>query len=43
MKPLKILIADDHELIREGLRARIEKHPGWEVCAEAVNGREAVE
>ena len=43
MKPLKILIADDHELIREGLKARIEMHPGWEVCAEAVNGREAVE
>ncbi len=43
MKSLSILIADDHELIREGLRARIEKVPGWRVCAEAVNGRQAVE
>lgn len=43
MKPLKILIADDHELIREGLKARIEKQAGWEVCGEAGNGREAVE
>ena len=43
MKPLKILIADDHELIRDGLKARLEKHEGWEVCGEAVNGRQAVE
>jgi DNA-binding NarL/FixJ family response regulator len=43
MKPLRILIADDHELIREGLKARIEKQPGWKVCGEAVNGRQAVE
>jgi DNA-binding NarL/FixJ family response regulator len=43
MKPLKILIADDHELIREGLRARLEKRTGWKVCGEAVNGRQAVE
>lgn len=43
MKTLKILIADDHELIREGLKARLEKQPGWQVCAEAVNGRQAVE
>ena len=43
MKPLKILIADDHELIRDGLKARLEKQTGWIVCGEAVNGREAVE
>ena len=43
MKPLNILIADDHELIRDGLKARLEKHPGWKVCGEAVNGRGAVE
>ena len=42
MKPLRILIADDHELIRDGLRARLEKHEGWSVCCEAVNGRDAV-
>jgi DNA-binding NarL/FixJ family response regulator len=43
MKTLEILIADDHELIREGLRTRIEKQPGWNVCGEAANGRHAVE
>ncbi len=43
MKRLKILIADDHELIREGLKARLEKQEGWQVCGEAVNGRQAVE
>lgn len=40
---IKILIADDHELVRDGLKARIAAHPGWQVCAEAANGREAVE
>ena len=43
MKTLKILIADDHELIREGLKARLGRHEGWKVCGEAVNGRQAVE
>ena len=43
MKPLKILIADDHELIRDGLKARLEKQENWEVCGAAVNGRQAVE
>jgi DNA-binding NarL/FixJ family response regulator len=40
---LRILIVDDHEVIRRGLRALIESHPGWEVCGEAATGREAVE
>jgi DNA-binding NarL/FixJ family response regulator len=40
---LRILIADDHEVAREGIRALLEGHPGWEVCAEAKDGREAVE
>jgi len=40
---LRILIADDHEVVRRGLRALLESHPGWEVCGEAVSGREAVE
>jgi DNA-binding NarL/FixJ family response regulator len=43
MNTLKILIADDHELIRDGLRTRLETQPGWIICGEAVNGREAVE
>ena len=40
---MKILIADDHELVRKGLRAVLEERPGWKVCGEAVNGRHAVE
>jgi DNA-binding NarL/FixJ family response regulator len=42
-KPLQILIADDHEVVRRGIRALLEGHPGWEVCAEAKDGRQAVE
>jgi DNA-binding NarL/FixJ family response regulator len=41
--PVQILVADDHHVVRAGLRALIESHPGWQVCAEATNGREAVE
>jgi len=41
--PVRILIADDHEVARQGIRALVESHPGWEVCAEARDGREAVE
>lgn len=40
---LEILIADDHEVARRGIRAVLEGHPGWHVCAEAKDGREAVE
>jgi DNA-binding NarL/FixJ family response regulator len=40
---LRILIADDHEVARNGIRAVLESHPGWEVCAEAKDGRESVE
>jgi two-component system response regulator NreC len=39
---LRILIADDHDVMREGTRAVIERQPGWEVCGVATNGREAV-
>jgi DNA-binding NarL/FixJ family response regulator len=42
MTPLRILIADDHELVRHGLRRVIEDIPGWHVCAEALTGRHAV-
>lgn len=41
--PPRILLADDHELIRQGLRALIEAQGRWEICAEATTGREAVE
>lgn len=39
---LKILIADDHEIVREGLRTILERQPGWIVCGEASTGREAL-
>jgi DNA-binding NarL/FixJ family response regulator len=39
---LRILIADDHEVMRDGTRALIERQPGWEVCGVAGNGRAAV-
>ncbi|MEI6784549.1 MAG: response regulator transcription factor [Verrucomicrobiota bacterium] len=42
-RKLRILIADDHEMIRQGLRRVLGTHPHWEICGEAVNGREAVE
>ena len=42
MSALKILVADDHDLVRRGVRTLLETHPGWEVCAEARNGQEAV-
>jgi len=40
---LRILIADDHELVRRGLCALLQAHEGWEICGEATDGREAVE
>jgi DNA-binding NarL/FixJ family response regulator len=43
VKTLRILLADDHEVVRQGMRALLEVRPEWEVCAEAANGREAVE
>lgn len=42
MKNLRILIADDHALVRQGLRSVLEAQTGWIVCGEAQNGREAV-
>ncbi len=43
MCALRLLIADDHEIVRCGLCALLKSHPEWEVCAEAVNGQEAVD
>jgi DNA-binding NarL/FixJ family response regulator len=43
MPPLRILIADDHAVVRAGLRALLESRSGWDVCGEAADGREAVE
>jgi DNA-binding NarL/FixJ family response regulator len=41
--PLRILLADDHDVVRHGLRSLLEAQEGWQVCAEALNGRDAVE
>ena len=41
--PVRILIADDHEVVRQGLRSLLRSHPEWDVCGEASDGREAVE
>lgn len=43
MAHIKILVADDHSLVRAGIRALLEKEPDFEVVAEARNGREALE
>jgi len=40
---IRILLADDHKLVRHGLRTALEQAPGMEVVAEAANGEEAVE
>jgi DNA-binding NarL/FixJ family response regulator len=39
----RILVADDHEVVRRGVRALLESQPGWNVCGEAATGHEAVD
>jgi DNA-binding NarL/FixJ family response regulator len=39
----RILLADDHQIVREGLKALIDRHPGIEVVGEADNGRQVIE
>jgi len=39
---LRILIADDHEVVRRGLSTLLQSHEGWEICGEATDGRDAV-
>jgi DNA-binding NarL/FixJ family response regulator len=43
VKKLRILVADDHGLVRRGVRAILHSRHGWRVVGEATNGREAVE
>jgi DNA-binding NarL/FixJ family response regulator len=43
MGNLRLLVADDHDVVRMGVRALLEQQPGWEVAAETAHGREAVE
>ena len=42
-RPLRILIADDHDVMLEGTRAVVEREEGWEICGQASTGREAVD
>jgi DNA-binding NarL/FixJ family response regulator len=39
---LRILVADDHDLMRRGIRTIVEAHKGWEICGEALTGSQAV-
>jgi DNA-binding NarL/FixJ family response regulator len=41
--PLRILIVDDHAVVRRGVRSLLESQPGWEISGEATTGREAVD
>jgi DNA-binding NarL/FixJ family response regulator len=43
MANLRLLVADDHDVVRKGVRTLLEEQPGWEVAAEASDGRESVE
>ena len=43
MEPIRLLVADDHEIVRRGIRSLLEAQPGWLVTGEASDGREAVE
>ena len=41
--PIKVLLVDDHAVVRDGIRARLERSADFEVVGEAVNGREAIQ
>src|SRR5579863_10032795 len=41
--PIRILIVDDHEVVRRGLRSLLAARPNWQICGEASDGIEAVE
>jgi DNA-binding NarL/FixJ family response regulator len=41
--PLRILVVDDHAVVRRGVKSLLESHDDWEVCGEATTGRDAVE
>lgn len=43
MPPIRILLADDHAVVRDGLRALLDRQPDFTVVAEAADGRECVE
>jgi len=39
----RILVADDNEIVRRGIRQLLRQHEDWDVCGEAANGQEAVD
>jgi DNA-binding NarL/FixJ family response regulator len=43
MRSFRILVVDDYEVVRLGIRTMLEGHAGWEVCDEAADGREGVD
>ena len=43
MAALRLLVADDHDVVRKGLCALLQEQPGWEIAGEASDGRDAVE
>ena len=43
MNAVRILVVDDHDLMRRGIKSLLQAHPGWEICGEAHTGREAVQ
>jgi CheY-like chemotaxis protein len=43
MDPVRILVADDHEIVRRGLVFLLKSHAGWDVCGEAQDGREGLQ
>jgi DNA-binding NarL/FixJ family response regulator len=43
MKKLRILVADDHDVVRRGIRALLDGRADWEICGEAVTAQEAIE
>jgi RNA polymerase sigma factor (sigma-70 family) len=40
---VRILLADDHDVVRRGLKGLLQEYSGWEICGEALSGREAVD
>ena len=40
---MRLLVVDDHEVVRRGVRSLLTDQEGWEVCAEAVDGQDALE
>jgi DNA-binding NarL/FixJ family response regulator len=40
---MRVVLADDHEIVRKGIRAIVDRHPPWTVCGEAENGQQAID